>query len=283
MHSIRVFNLLQPLAGDIRSNDVTSLSLPVTWDDMTSFPITWKPPASGRIVGNEKYSIREFSAFYSHFQVTSGQMTSFRVTIGHLRSRDVIRCHVTASSCELQPCRKLNVQYMPFSTFYSHFQVTSGQMTSFLGQFLSPEVMWRHLLSHDCLLLRATALYEVKCSVCVFSAFNRHFQVTSGQTTSLPSHFRSPDVTWRHFVTWRSPASYSLVGSKMYSIRQVSVFHSNFQVTSDQMTSLPVTWGNVTSFHVTWLTPASYSLVGSEMYRICKISAFYSNFQVTSG
>jgi len=40
-------------------------------------------------------SIREFSAFYSHFQVSSGQMTSLRVTSGHLRSRDIISCHVT--------------------------------------------------------------------------------------------------------------------------------------------------------------------------------------------
>jgi len=28
------------------------------------------------LVGSEMYSIREFSAFYSHFQVASGQMTS---------------------------------------------------------------------------------------------------------------------------------------------------------------------------------------------------------------
>jgi len=44
-----------------------------------------------------------------------------------------------------------------FSAFYSHFQVTSGQMT-LLGHFRSPEVTWRHFLSRDCLLLRATAL-----------------------------------------------------------------------------------------------------------------------------
>jgi len=62
------------------------------------------------------YTIREFSAFYSHFQVTFGQMTSLP---GHFRSNDVtsgslpvtlgrviIYCHVTASYCELQPCRK---------------------------------------------------------------------------------------------------------------------------------------------------------------------------------
>ena len=48
-------------------------------------------------------------AFYSHFKVTSGQMTSLPVTSGHFRSRDIISCHVTATSCELQPCRSSNV------------------------------------------------------------------------------------------------------------------------------------------------------------------------------
>ena len=54
------------------------------------------------------YGIRQFLAFYSQLWVTSGQMTSLP---GHLRSRDVISCHVTASSFQLQPCRKSNVQY----------------------------------------------------------------------------------------------------------------------------------------------------------------------------
>jgi len=153
-----------------------------------------------------------------------------QVTFGHLRSRDVISCHVT-ESCELQPCRKWNVQYTPFSASQSLFQVTSAQMIS------------------------------------------------------LPGHFRSPVVTWRHFVTWLPPpASYSLVGSEMFSICQFSAFHSRFQVTYSEMTSLPVTWGHVTSFPDKWLSPhASYSLVGSEMYSIRKFSAFHWHFQVTSG
>jgi len=46
------------------------------------------------------YSISQFSALYSHFQVTSGQMTHFRVTCNYLRSRDVNSCHVTAFSFE---------------------------------------------------------------------------------------------------------------------------------------------------------------------------------------
>jgi len=47
---------------------------------------------------------------------------------------------------------------MPVFALYSHFQVTSGQMTSLLDHFPSPEVTWLHFLSRDCLLLRVTAL-----------------------------------------------------------------------------------------------------------------------------
>ena len=47
------------------------------------------------------YSIYQLSAFYSHFHVTSEQMTSLP---GHFRSSevtDIISCHVTAYFCEL--------------------------------------------------------------------------------------------------------------------------------------------------------------------------------------
>jgi len=37
-------------------------------------------------------------------------------------------------------------------------------------------------------------------SICQFSAFYRHFQVPSVEMTSLPGHFRSLEVTWRHFL-----------------------------------------------------------------------------------
>jgi len=189
----QVFGFLQPLPGDFRLNDVTFASLPVTWGDVTSFSVPWlPPPASYSLVESQTHSIRQFSAFYSHFQVTSGQMTllpnhflspqvtwrhflsrhglllqatacrnsntqytpvfgllqplpdrfwsneNFRVTSGHLRSRDVISGHVTASSCKPQPCRKLNHSTRKFSAFYSLFQVTSGQMTSLLGHHRSP-------------------------------------------------------------------------------------------------------------------------------------------------
>jgi len=63
-----------------------------------------------------------------------------RVTSGHLRSRDVIYCHVTASSCELRPCRKWNVQYTPVfgllqplpGDFWSNV-VTSGSLPNTWG------------------------------------------------------------------------------------------------------------------------------------------------------
>ena len=84
--------------------------------------------------------MREFSAYYSHFKVICGEMNS-RVTSGRLSSRDVISYKVTVSSCELQPCRKRYAYYGEFLAFYSHFQVPSGQMTSLLGHFQSPEVM----------------------------------------------------------------------------------------------------------------------------------------------
>ena len=52
-----------------------------------SFPVMWlPPPTSYSLVGSETHVIRQFSAFYSHFQVTSGQMTSLR---GHLQSPQV--------------------------------------------------------------------------------------------------------------------------------------------------------------------------------------------------
>ena len=34
-----------------------------------------------------------------------------------------------------------------------------------------------------------------------FSAFNNHFQVTSGQMTPLTGHFRLPEVTSRPFLS----------------------------------------------------------------------------------
>ena len=63
-----------------------------------------------------------------------------------------------------------------------------------------------------------------------FSAFSSHFQVTFCYMTSLPvtgGHMTSSPVTYLP-----SPASCSLVGSGMYSIRQFSPFYTHFLLTS---------------------------------------------------
>jgi len=180
----------------------TSETFPVMWGYGMSFPVTWPPPAASYSpVEAQTYPKVNLYAFYSHFQGTSGQMTSllghfrsrdghllrvsalskikptenstytptatsswlpvkwrhFRVTFGNMRSRDVISCHVTATSCELQPCKSSNVPKSRLIGFYTHFQATSGQMTSLPGHFRSREVTWRYFLSLDGHLLRVTA------------------------------------------------------------------------------------------------------------------------------
>jgi len=169
------------------------------------------------------YTIREFSAFYSHFQAPSSEMSHFRVTSGHLSSRDVISCQVTASYCELQPCRKLNVQHTRFFGIVQPLQVPSGPMSHF-------RVTSGHLRSHDVIL--------VTC-------------VPPTASNSLVGDFQSNDVTsgslpvdlgqMTPFPVTRLPltASYSFVEREMYSIRKFSAFYIHFHVTSVQMTSLP--------------------------------------------
>jgi len=98
IHKTWVFCLLQPLPGDFWSN-VTIGSLPVTWDHMTSFSVTWMlPPASCCCAGAQTYTKREFLAFYSNFQVTSGKMTSLP---GHFRSREGSWHHFLSRDCNL--------------------------------------------------------------------------------------------------------------------------------------------------------------------------------------
>jgi len=165
---------------------------------MTSFLVTWWPPfVSYSRVGSERYSIRQFSAFYSRFQVTSIKWRLFRVTSGHLRSRDLF-CHVTASSCKLQACRKWNVQYTPVFVL---LQPLPSDILSNVVTFGSLPVSWDH-------------------------------------------------VTWFPVTSLPPPASYSLVGSEMYSLRQFSAFYSHFQVTSSQIMSLLGHFGHLRSHDI---------------------------------
>jgi len=392
-----------------------------------SFPVTWvPPPASYSLVGSEMYSMRQFWAFYTHFQVTSGLMTSppdyfrspevtwchflsrdclllratalyeakctvcasfrpstatsrwlpvkwrqFRVTSGHLRSRDVNSCHVTAFSCELQPCRKWNVQYAPVFGLIQPLRGDLRRNDVTLGHFRSPEVtdvISCHVTASSCELqpcrkwnLQYTQVLDLQplpgdfrsndvtsgslpviwgrdvtschvtassCELQPCTKWNVQYTPVFGLLQPLPGAFRSNNVTSGSLpVIWLPPpARYSLVGSEMYSIRQfrpstatsrwLSVKWRHLRVTSGQLRlrdvischvtascelqpckksnvqytpvfgllqplpgdfrsndvtsgSLPVTWGHVTSFPVTWLPPhASYSLVGSEMHSI---------------
>ena len=85
------------------------------------------------------YSIRQFSTFYTNFQAISGEMTSL---LGHFwppESSDVISCHVTASSWSYSLVGSEVYSIRRFSAF-SHFQVTSGQMTSLRGHLRPPQV-----------------------------------------------------------------------------------------------------------------------------------------------
>jgi len=124
----------------------------------------------------------------------------FRVTSGHLRWRD-ISLHVTASYCELQPCRKWNVQYMSFWPSklipgdFQRISVTSGSLP----------VTWGHVTSFTATWPPPLAIYSLvgseMYSIPQFSDFYSHFEVTSGQMTWHQGHFRSPDVTSRHFLS----------------------------------------------------------------------------------
>jgi len=248
-----VFNLLQPLPGNLQSNDVTSGSLLLTWGYVMSFPVTWLSPlATYSLVGSQTHRIRKYSAFsatsrwlpvkWHHLRVTSPHLTSrtsfpvtwlpppasyslvgrqthripsfrpstatlgdFRtndVTSGHLSSRDVICCDVTASSCKLQPGWKSNAQHMAVSNLLQPLRVDfrSNDVTSD-----SLPITWSHVTSFLVTWLPPPASYSLvesqTHSIRQFPAFGSHFQLTSGQMTSLPGHFRSPEVKWHHFLS----------------------------------------------------------------------------------
>jgi len=250
-----IFVLLQPLPVDFRSNDVISGSLSATYGHVTSFPVTWlPPPASYFLVKCKMYSVREFWPYtatsrwlpvkWRHFQVTSGHLRSrdvigchvtasfckrprckkrnvqymsfgpftapsrwapikwrqFRVTSDHLRSRNVISCHVTASSCELQPCRKWNVQYtrvfdlQPLQVDFRSNDVTSESFPITWGNVTSFSVTWLPPPASDSL------VQDEMYNMWEFLTFYRNFQYASRLMTSLHGHFWSPEVMWRHFL-----------------------------------------------------------------------------------
>jgi len=183
--------------------------------------------------------------------MTSGQMT---LLPGHFRSNevtDIISCHVIASSCELQPCRKWKVQC---TRVFAHLQPLTGDFRSNFVTSGSLPVAWGHLTSFLATWLPPPASYSVleseMYSICEFwptTATSRWLPVnyvTSGALPVTIDHVKSFPVMWLP-----PAASDRLVKSEMYSIRVFLAFYSHFQVTSGQITSLP---GDFRSPEVTW-------------------------------
>ena len=86
------------------------------------------------------HSVCQFSDHYCHFQVTFGIMSHFRVTSGHLSSRESFPLTLLPPPASYSLVGTEMYSTFQLSAVYSHFQVTSGQITSLPGHFRSPEV-----------------------------------------------------------------------------------------------------------------------------------------------
>jgi len=240
----------------------------------------WLPPtAIYSPVRVETYPKREFSAFYSHFLVTSGEMMSLQ---GHFRSCDLISGDVTASTCELQLCRISNVP----KTW------VLGLLQPPPGDFRWNDVTYGHVKSCDIISLHVTDTCELQPC--------RSSNVSETRVLSLlqplPGDFQSNNVTsvsisvtWGHMTSfpeeWQPPASYSSVRisnvPQKWVVGLLQQLPGDFRWNDVTSWSLPVTWGQVTSFSLSWLsTPVS---VAAQTYPEPKFLAFCSYFLVTSG
>ena len=152
----------------------------------------------------------------------------------------VISCHVIATYCKLQPCRRSSVPTIrvfgvpqPLPGDFRSIDVITGWLP----------VTWGHVISFPVTWLPPPASYGTKrvqrYSEREFSAFCS-FEVSSSQMTSFPGDFRSVrshDVVSCYVPAL--PASCSPVGAQTYTKREFCAFYSHFQVTYCQMTTLP--------------------------------------------
>jgi len=123
----------------------------------------------------------------------------FQVTSGCARSHDIISCHMTATYCELQRCRSSKHTKPSFAPSRATSRWLSMK-SRHSDHFRSRQVTW-HFLSRDCHLLRVSPVGAQTYPKPQFSAFYSHFQVTFGEMMFLPGHFRSCQVTGRHFLS----------------------------------------------------------------------------------
>jgi len=160
-HNIRQFSAFYSHFQVASGQMTTSAPLPVTWDHVTSFPVTWLPlPASQSLVGSQTTLYASFRPSTAYSRWLPVKWRQLWITSGHLRSRDVISCHVTwfpvtwlppPASYSLVGNQTHSIRQ--FSAFYSHFQVTSGQITSLPGHLRLPEVgdvISCHVIADSC-------------------------------------------------------------------------------------------------------------------------------------
>jgi len=171
-------------------------SVPVTWGHVTSFPVTWlPPPASYGPVGAQVYPKLKFSTFYSHFQVTFGWMMSLA---GHFWLRVVTWRHFPTRDCHVLRVTALYVLKLTKNASFRPSTATSGQLPVKLHPFwvTSGDMGSRDIISCELQPCRSSNVHKTW----VFGLL-QPLPETSGEMTSLPGHFRSLVVTWRHFLS----------------------------------------------------------------------------------
>jgi len=247
------------------------MSLPVTWRHVKSFPVTWLPlPASYSPVGAQTYPNLPYWPSTATSTWLPIKWRHFRVTSSHAGSREVISCHVTATSCELQAYKSSNVPktwligfLQPLPGVFRSNHVTSG----------SVPVTWGHVRSFPVTWLPPPAslspVDQTSLKLCLWG-FYSHFQVTSNHITSRVTSGHVDHVVISCHVTAIYCELQYCRNSKVPKTCLIGFLQSlpgNFWPNHITSGSLPVTWGHVRSFPVTWLPPpASYSAVGAQTY-----------------
>jgi len=173
-----------------------------------------------------------------------------RVTSGHVRPRNVISCHVTATSCELQASKTSNVP----KTWLT------GLLQPLPGDFRS-NVTSRHVKSSDVI---SSYLTATSCELQNCRSSNVPKTWRTGLVQPLPGDFRSKDITsgslpvpwgpWRHFLS-RDCHLLRVTGLTSSTVLEtwlrglLQPLPGNFQSNDVKSGSLPVTWRHFLSRH----------------------------------
>jgi len=115
-----------------------------------SFPVmSLPPPANYSPVGAQTSQNLTYRPFRGTPRWLPVKQCNFQVTSGHVRSRDVISCHVTATPCGLQPRRSSNIPktwltglVQPLAGYFLSNDVTSGSLLVTRACVTSFPVTW---------------------------------------------------------------------------------------------------------------------------------------------